>query len=196
MATHPDPGQFVKELITEESALTGYLVEEVLNTHPPEVRELLLSTSILERVNAEAACDLAGNATGWPNPDGFGARQRVRPADRGRVVSLPHAVRGGAAPQAEAASDPDRIASLHRRAARWYERHGQLTDAVRHATEAGDWRLAASMVIDELAISEIIEPRGIPSLADEFASMPPGGSLDRTGASPGLRRGRAVRRPA
>jgi hypothetical protein len=30
--THPDPDQFVKELITEDSALTGYLVEEVLNS--------------------------------------------------------------------------------------------------------------------------------------------------------------------
>ena len=31
MDTHPDPDQFVKELITEDSALTAYLVEEVLN---------------------------------------------------------------------------------------------------------------------------------------------------------------------
>jgi ATP/maltotriose-dependent transcriptional regulator MalT len=28
---------------------------------------------------------------------------------------------------------PDRIAFLHRRAARWCERNGQLTDGVRHA---------------------------------------------------------------
>ena len=44
MGTHPDPDQFVKELITEDSALTSYLVEEVLNAQPPEARELLLST--------------------------------------------------------------------------------------------------------------------------------------------------------
>ena len=35
MDSHPDPDQFVKELITEDSALTGYLVEEVLNTRRP-----------------------------------------------------------------------------------------------------------------------------------------------------------------
>ncbi len=29
MDTHPDPDQFVKELIAEDNALTGYLVEEV-----------------------------------------------------------------------------------------------------------------------------------------------------------------------
>ena len=49
-----------------------------------------------------------------------------------------------------------------------------LTAAVQHARRAGDWQLAASMVIDALAISEIIEPRGIPSLAGEFRRMPPG----------------------
>ena len=57
--THPDPDQFVKELITEDSALTGYLVAEVLGSASPEVREVLLSTSILEHVCAEAARELA-----------------------------------------------------------------------------------------------------------------------------------------
>ena len=69
---------------------------------------------------------------------------------------------------------PDRMAPLHRRAARWYERNGQLTDAVRHAVQAGDWPLAASIVIDQLAIGQIIEPRGSPSLAGEFGGMPDG----------------------
>ena len=59
---HPDPGQFVKELIAEDSALISYLVDEVLNVAPPEVREVLLSTSILEHVSADAAVDLTGNA--------------------------------------------------------------------------------------------------------------------------------------
>ena len=53
---------------------------------------------------------------------------------------------------------PEGIATLHYRPARWFERNGPLTDAVRHAAEAGDWKLAAGMVIDGLAIGEIIEP--------------------------------------
>ena len=40
------------------------------------------------------------------------------------------------------------------------------------------------MVIDGLAISEIIEPRGSPSLAGEFASMPHSGAW--TGSQPYL----------
>ena len=79
---------------------------------------------------------------------------------------------------------PERMAPLHRRAARWYERNGQLTEAVRHAAQAGDWQLAASIVIDALAISEIMEPRGSPSLAGEFAGMPHGRAW--TGPQPHL----------
>ena len=88
------------------------------------------------------------------------------------------------------------MALLHRRAARWYQRNGQLTDAVRHAAQAGDWPLAASIVIDELAIGEIIEPRGSPCLAAEFAGMPHGRAWTGPAAAPGLRRGRVVRWPA
>ena len=61
---------------------------------------------------------------------------------------------------------------LHQRAARWYERNGMLTDAVRHATRAGDWQLAAGMVIDQLAVGQMIGPRDGQGLAEEFADMP------------------------
>jgi LuxR family transcriptional regulator, maltose regulon positive regulatory protein len=69
---------------------------------------------------------------------------------------------------------PDRVPVLHRRATRWYGRAGLLTDAVRRAARAGDWPLAASLVIDDLAVSELLEPGGSPCLAEEFAGMPPG----------------------
>ena len=67
---------------------------------------------------------------------------------------------------------PDRVTVLHRRAARWYARNGRLTDAVRHAAAAGDWPLAAAMVVDDLAISQLLAPRDGPSLAGQFAEMP------------------------
>ena len=173
MGTHPDPGQFVKELITEDSAVTGYLVEEVLNTQPPAARDVLLSTSVLERVSAEAAIELAGNKqagrilTALAHANGF-----VQPIGSGWYRY--HTLFAEVLRLKLSRECPDRMARLHRRAARWYERNGQLTDAVRHAARAGDWPLAASIVIDHLAIGEIIEPRGSPCLAWEFADMPHG----------------------
>ena len=63
---------------------------------------------------------------------------------------------------------------LHRRAAQWYQRNGWVAEAVRHAAESGDWQLAAGIVCDELAISQLIEPRGHHSLAEGFRRIPLG----------------------
>ena len=172
MRAHPDPGQFASELVTEDSAVTGYLTEEVLDVQPPEVRDVLLNTSILEDISAEAAGELAGDERagrillGLARANGF-----VQPAGPGRYCY--HPLLAEVLRLKLRCEHPDRVAPLHRRAARWYERHGQLADAVRHAARAGDWPLAASVVIDQLAIGEIIEPRGSPGLAGEFGGMPP-----------------------
>jgi len=183
LGADPGPDRFAGELITEDSAVTGYLTEEVLDVQPPEVRDVLLSTSILEDISAQAAGELAGNeragrillalarANGFVQPAGPG-RYRYHPLFA-EVLRLKLRC-----------EHPDRVALLHRRAARWYERNGQLADAVRHAARAGDWPLAASMVIDALAIGEIMEPRGSPSLAGEFADMPHGRAW--TGPQPHL----------
>jgi LuxR family maltose regulon positive regulatory protein len=174
LAAHPGPDRFVGELVTEESTLTSYLVAEVLDTQPRETREILLNTCILEQVNAEVAAELAGNEqagrilTALADANAF-----VQPIGGGWyrchtlfAAMLRHKLRFESA---------DRVPALHWRAARWYERNGRLTDAVRHAAQARDWPLAARMVIDGLAIGEFIEPRGGGrSLADEFAAMPAG----------------------
>ena len=169
---HPDPGQFVKELMAEDSALISYLVDEVLNVAPPPVREVLLCTSILEHVKADAAVDLTGDAraggilaelmrtNAFVQPIGSGwYRYHTLFAEMLRLkLRLEH---------------PDRVPVLHQRAARWYERKGMLTDAVRQAVRAGDWPLAAGMVVDELAIGDwLIGARG--QLVAEFARMPSG----------------------
>ena len=173
MDGHPDPDQFVKELITEDSALTGYLVEEILKGASPEVREMLLSTSILEHVNAEVASELTGNEqSGAILPAVARANAFVQPTGRGWYRY--HTLLAEVLRLKLRRECPDRVAALHRRAARWYERNDMVTAAVQHATRAGDWQLAARIVIDALAISEVIEPRGIPSLAGEFRRMPCG----------------------
>ena len=173
MHTHPDPDQFVKELITDDSAVTGYLVKEVLNLQPPAVRDVLLSTSILEHVNAQAARELTGNEqAGRILPALARANAFVQPTGSGWYRY--HPLFAEVLRLELRREHPDRMACLHRRATRWYERNGQLTSAVRHAAKAGDWQLAASMVIDGLAISEIIQPRGSRGLADEFGDMPHG----------------------
>ena len=173
MGAHPDPGQFVKELITDHSTLTGYLAAEVLNTQPPEVRDVLLSTSILEHVSGEAASELVGSEQAGRILSALAhANAFVQPTGSGWYRY--HTLFAEVLRLTLSREQPDRVAPLHRRAASWYARNGQLTDAVRHAADAGDWPLASRIVIDGLAIGEIIEPQRRPSLAGEFARMPPG----------------------
>jgi LuxR family transcriptional regulator, maltose regulon positive regulatory protein len=173
MSAHPDPDQFVTELIADDSALTGYLVAEVLNAQPPQAQELLLSTSILEQVSDEAARELTGipqapgilqdlaRANAFVEPIGSGwYRYHTLFAEMLRL-KLRH-------------EHPGRVPSLHRRAARWHERNGRLTDAVRHAAQAGDWPLAARVAVDGLAVGELLEPHDGRSLASEFQGMPHG----------------------
>jgi LuxR family maltose regulon positive regulatory protein len=173
METHPDPDQFIKELITEDSALTDYLVEEVLNIQPPEVREVLLSTSILEYVSAEAASEMVGNEQAGGILSAL-ARENTFLQPIGCGWFRYHTLFAEVLRLKLRCKYPERIPDLHRRAARLCERNGSLVDAVRHAAEADDWQLAASMVIGGLAISAIIEPQGSRSLADEFLTMPDG----------------------
>ena len=171
MDTHPDPDQFVKELITEDSALTAYLVEEVLNSQPPEVQEVLLSTSILEQVSSAAASELVGNelAPGfWPAL--ARANTFVQPIGSGWYRY--HSLFAEVLRLKLRLKYPERMPELHRRAARLCEQNGSLIQAVRYAAKAGDWQLAARMVINGLAITEIMEPQRGQSLADEFLSMP------------------------
>src|SRR5690242_13912397 len=171
MDAHPDPGQFVKELAAEHSALAGYLVEEVLNAQPPQVRDLLLCTSILEEVSTDAAIEVTGDeqAAGV-----FSAMARanafIQPTRSGRYRY--HTLFAEVLRLKLRREHPDRVAVLHQRAARWYGRNDPLTQAVRHATRAGDWQLAAAMVIDDLAISQIIEPGSGQRLTDEFRDLP------------------------
>ena len=174
MAAHPDPDQFVDDdLLAEDGALSCFLVEEVFNAQPPEVRELLLSTAILEQVNAEAATELAGDEEAGRILRALAhANAFVQPIGGGWYRY--HTLFAQILRRQLGRESPARIASLHRQAARWYQRNGRLTDAVRHAAHAGDWQLAADIVIDGLAISEIIEPTGSPSAADELAGMPHG----------------------
>ena len=62
LARHPDPERFVTEFSGSERTVAGYLLAEVLERQPAEVRELLLRTSVLERVSGPLADHLTGGS--------------------------------------------------------------------------------------------------------------------------------------
>ena len=59
---HPDPELFVRDFSGSERSVAAYLMAEVLERHPPQVRELLLRTSILDRVTGRLADAMTGHS--------------------------------------------------------------------------------------------------------------------------------------
>ena len=171
LVSHPDPEQFVKELDAEDSAITAYLVDEVLDAQPPAVRDLLLRTSILDSVSSDLAAELAGNhQAGAMLATLVGENAFVRPLGHGWYRY--HALFAAVLRLKLRRDCPAEVPGLYRRAARWYQRSGQLDEAVRYAAGSGDWPFAAQLVITELAVNRLLRPRGTHSLAMAFQSMP------------------------
>ena len=169
---HPDPAQFIKGFAAEDSSITGYLVDEVLDAQPPPVRDLLLRTSILSRVSADAADELTGRedaASALPEL----ARRNAFVSAVGPGIYRYHALFGSVLRLKLRRENPGQVPELHRRAALWYWRQGSLGEAVRHAAESGDWGLAARIVVGDLSIGQLIDPRGAQPLTDEFRHLPP-----------------------
>ena len=169
---HPDPAQFIKGFAAEDSSITGYLVDEVLDAQPPPVRDLLLRTSILSQVSADAADELTGREDAAGALPELARRNAFVSAVRPGVYRY-HALFGSVLRLKLRRENPGEVQELHRRAAQWYWRQGSLGEAVRHAAGSGDWGLAARMVVDDLAIGQLIDPRGAQPLTDEFRHLPP-----------------------
>jgi len=64
LAGHPDPERFAAEFSGSERTVADYLLAEVLERQPAEVRRLLLRTSVLERVSGPLANALTGGTGG------------------------------------------------------------------------------------------------------------------------------------
>ena len=60
LAGHPDPERFVAEFSGSDRTVAEYLLAEMLDRQPPDVQDLLLRTSLLDRVNGELADVLTG----------------------------------------------------------------------------------------------------------------------------------------
>lgn len=157
MAGHPDPERFVRNLIAEDRAITGYLMEEVLATRPADVRELLLRTSILDQVNADIAAALM-DGDQVPAVLDTMARANAFVQPTGQDWYRYHALFRAVLQVRLQREKPQIVADLHRRAAAWYQREGMVADALGHATKAGDGQLTARIMVDGLAVGQLIGP--------------------------------------
>jgi LuxR family transcriptional regulator, maltose regulon positive regulatory protein len=149
LAGHPDPERFVAEFSGSDRTVAEYLLAEMLDRQPPDVQDLLLRTSLLDRVNGE----LADLLTGRPGSEQIlldleDANAFVESLDPERTWFRYHHLFADLLRLELRRTLPAEISVLHRRAAGWFIQHGQVVEAIRHTQAAGDWPEAARLLAD------------------------------------------------
>ncbi|MBV9001677.1 MAG: hypothetical protein JO304_21650, partial [Solirubrobacterales bacterium] len=149
LGNHHDPEQFAGEFSGSERTVAAYLLGEVLERQPAEVRELLLYTSLLERVSGP----LADHLTGGSGAEGTlheleDANAFVSSVDAGRSWFRYHHLFSDLLRLELRRMSPEIVGQLHGAASDWFEQEGYPVEAVRHAQMARDWRRAARLLFD------------------------------------------------
>ncbi len=160
LAGHPDPERFVAEFSGSDRTVAEYLMAEMLERQPPRVRNLLLRTCLLDRVNGELA-DLLTGAAGSERIllDLEDANAFVVSLDPARSWFRYHRMFSGLLRLELRRTLPAQIPELHRLAARWFAEHGQVADAIRHLQAPGDWAEAGRLLADN-AVTLILDGQG------------------------------------
>ena len=149
LAGHPDPERFVAEFSGSDRTVAEYLIAEMLERQPPDVQDLLLRTSLLDRVNGE----LADLLTGRPGSERIllelaDTNAFVESLDPERTWFRYHHLFADLLRLELRRTLPEEVPTLHRRAAGWFTLQGQVVNAIRHTQAAGDWPQAARLLAD------------------------------------------------
>ncbi len=149
LAGHEDPERFAAEFSGSERTVADYLLAEVLERQPDEVRRLLLRTSVLERVSGPLADALTGGSGGERMlAELEQANAFVVSLDAGRSWFRYHHLFADLLQLALRRTAPGEVTALHEAAAGWFAEHGFPVQAIRHAQAARDWALAARLLAD------------------------------------------------
>jgi LuxR family maltose regulon positive regulatory protein len=164
----PDPDRFVDEFAGDDRAVADYLTDEVLAAQPPATRDLLLRTSVVERVCGELTEALTGR--------GHGARALAEleragmflvPLDRHGRWFRYHSLFGELLRTRLRIEHPDLEPELHVRAAGWLAGHDLARDAVAHAVAArrpdAVWPLLAEHWLELLLDGHAVDTAALPS---------------------------------
>ena len=149
LAGHPEPERFVTEFSGSERTVAEYLIAEMLDRQPPDVHDLLLRTSLLNRVNGELADLLTGRPGSEPILlDLEDANAFVESLDPWRTWFRYHHLFADLLRLELRRTLPAEVPALHRRAAGWFTVQGQVAEAIGHTQAAGDWAEAARLLAD------------------------------------------------
>jgi LuxR family maltose regulon positive regulatory protein len=167
---HPEPQRFVEQFAGSERTVADYLLAEILDRQPENVRHLLMRTSIVERVNGSLADCLTGDlGSERILQDLEETNAFVESGDVARSWFRYHPLFAELLQRELRHTFPEEIDDLHRKAAKWFQSRDEVLDAVRHAQRARDWSHAAQ-VLAQRDVHFMLEGRGetIRALVEAF----------------------------
>jgi LuxR family maltose regulon positive regulatory protein len=145
-----DRAAFLQALSGSQRYLLDYVQEEILSRLPESVRDFLLHTAILSRLDA-SVCQAVTAA-----PERRVSQQMLSWLERANLflVSLDeerrsyrlHELFREALLSALSTTHPESVPVLHRRAARFYEAQGEWAEAITHALQAADYATAVRLM--------------------------------------------------
>jgi LuxR family transcriptional regulator, maltose regulon positive regulatory protein len=143
----PDPGGFVAAFSGGDRHVADYLVAEVLERQPEELREFLLRTSVLERLSGPL-CDAVLETQGSAELLGEleASNLFVVPLDDRRRWYRYHQLFADLLRLQLGAREPGLVPALHRRAAAWHQANGNIDEAIGHASAARDYTEAGALI--------------------------------------------------
>ncbi len=150
------PEDLISHLSVSDSHVSDYLLDQVFNNQPEEIQEFLLKTATFEQFSAS----LLSEAFGFEQSEGEvqGLLERIEaaqlfviPLDTQRsYYRYHHLFRQMLLSRQRFHFSPGQIALLHRRAAYWLIRQGQIDEALEHLIIIRDWTGAAKLVENQL----------------------------------------------
>jgi ATP/maltotriose-dependent transcriptional regulator MalT len=163
LATHPDPERLASSFCGSDPMVAEYLSAELLDAQPEAVRQLLLRTSLLERVNGALADHLTGGSGG----EGIlrtleRANAFVFALDTERSWFRYHPLLADLLRFELRQSAPAELARLHAAAAEWYAAHeGQILELPAASRSSG--AASSGALLEPLSESESRVLRYLPT---------------------------------
>jgi LuxR family transcriptional regulator, maltose regulon positive regulatory protein len=149
MQRQPDLHRYIRELAGDDRSLAGYLVSEVLDQQPSELRSFLLRTCIVDELSGELADALTGR------DDGEHTLARLERANAfvvalgaGREWYRYHPLFAELLRYQLRCQAPHEIPELRRRAAHWHAGHGSPVEAVQQTAMMQDWDATADLIAE------------------------------------------------
>jgi LuxR family maltose regulon positive regulatory protein len=143
----PDSPGFIAAFSGGDRHVADYLVAEVLERQPEELREFLLRTSLLERLSGplcDAVLETQGSAELLRELEA--SNLFVMPLDDRRQWYRYHQLFAQLLRLQLGAREPTLVPVLHRRAAAWHQAAGSVDEAIGHASAAGDLAEAGTLI--------------------------------------------------